>query len=223
VSRRKKAVFGLILLLGVVILIVRLTGCNGAPPRISQDDNIGAGAGEKTGAFPGTAAGARALLGEFLKPGADCAALTRELRPGKLDYVGVFKGDVAARMESALGAVLENAAKYRDQANGPQEIDLCLSRLGDEARIEIADRGVGIPSGEHARVFDSFYRATNVGARRGVGLGLHLVRRFAEAHGGRAEALPRDGGGTIVRISLPAISETAANAEDQHPGDRGRA
>ncbi len=134
---------------------------------------------------------------------------------------------IASVDETALESALVARARERRQSTAPRTANLTTSgspstRLGDEARIEVADRGIGIPARERERVFEGFYRASNAGTRRGAGLGLNLVRRFAEGHGGRAEALPRDGGGTIVRIFLPSRDETTADAEDLHPGDRRR-
>ncbi|MBL8756193.1 MAG: HAMP domain-containing histidine kinase [Planctomycetes bacterium] len=105
--------------------------------------------------------------------------------------------------ESAIVNLLENAAKYGPDGDAEHEVDLVLQRAGDRAVVEVRDRGRGIPNGEHERVFDGFYRASNSGEVRGAGLGLSLVRHFARAHGGDIRALPRDGGGTVMRLELP--------------------
>jgi signal transduction histidine kinase len=71
--------------------------------------------------------------------------------------------------------------------------------------VAIADRGMGIPEGEHAKVFDRFYQVG--GDRRhfgGVGLGLYIVRKLLDSQGGSVRALPRTGGGTCFEIVLPA-------------------
>ena len=71
------------------------------------------------------------------------------------------------------------------------------------------DRGRGIPDGERSVIFDSFYRASNAGEVRGAGLGLSLVRHFAQAHGGTVVAMAREGGGSIFRITVPTTPATA--------------
>ncbi|MCB9877309.1 MAG: HAMP domain-containing histidine kinase [Planctomycetes bacterium] len=109
-------------------------------------------------------------------------------------------------LESAILNLLENAAKYGPDAE-EHEVDLQLLRRAGEAVIEVRDRGRGIPDGEHQRVFEGFYRASNAGEVRGAGLGLGLVQHFARAHGGDIVALPRDGGGTIMRLTLPLGSK----------------
>lgn len=112
--------------------------------------------------------------------------------------------------ESAVVNLLENAAKYGIEGDDEHEIELELARRDDSAVIEVRDRGRGIPPAELARVFDGFYRASNAGEVRGAGLGLSLVRHFARAHGGEVEALPRDGGGTVMRLTLPLAPAPAA-------------
>ncbi len=105
--------------------------------------------------------------------------------------------------ESAVVNLLENAAKYAVDGEAEHEIELVLARDGDRAVLEVRDRGRGIPAAELDRVFDGFYRASNAGEVRGAGLGLSLVRHFAHAHGGEIHALPRAGGGTVMRLVLP--------------------
>jgi signal transduction histidine kinase len=69
----------------------------------------------------------------------------------------------------------------------------------------VLDRGPGVPEAERARVFEPFWRG---GDPRGAGsgLGLAIVAEIAAAHGGRALALDRPGGGAEFRIELPQIA-----------------
>ena len=113
-------------------------------------------------------------------------------------------------LEGAIVNLLENTTKYGREGEHEQEVELLLERRGDQAVIEVKDHGRGIPDGEHDRVFDGFYRATNSGEVRGAGLGLGIVQHFARAHGGDIVALPRDGGGTIMRMLLPVKRPSAS-------------
>jgi signal transduction histidine kinase len=100
----------------------------------------------------------------------------------------------------ALANLLDNAAKY----GGGAEV-LRVERRDDAVAFEVDDRGAGLGEGEEERVFQPFYRRTSPtsGEDRGsLGLGLALVRRIAEAHGGRAYALNREGGGARVGFEI---------------------
>jgi two-component system sensor histidine kinase KdpD len=109
-----------------------------------------------------------------------------------------------ALVEQALFNVLENAARF-SPANEAIVVD--ARRIGDDQlRIEVRDRGPGIPEDERRRVFDMFYSVSRGDRdRNGTGLGLAICRGMIGAHGGDVEALSNVGDGTIVRITLPLI------------------
>ena len=97
--------------------------------------------------------------------------------------------------------LLENSITY----SAPDTpIDLWVSRAGAFLEISIGDRGVGIPPDDLARVFDRFYRVPRSEGEIGTGLGLAICRGIAQAHGGSLQASCREGGGTIMTLSLPA-------------------
>ncbi len=73
---------------------------------------------------------------------------------------------------------------------------------GDSVRVWVADRGIGIPVGQHDVVFGDFQRAHP--GYQGTGLGLAICRRIVERHGGSIAAHPRGGGGTTMELTLPA-------------------
>jgi signal transduction histidine kinase len=78
-------------------------------------------------------------------------------------------------------------------------------------RVEVSDQGPGIPPGERERLFEPFFRGERAQERQvpGVGLGLHLVRRAAEAHGGRVEVRSADGQGSTFTLILPVQGDAA--------------
>jgi signal transduction histidine kinase len=67
----------------------------------------------------------------------------------------------------------------------------------------IEDRGIGISEEDQEHLFKAFHRGSNVGARQGTGLGLLLVKRCAELHGGKVEIKSRIAEGTRVTARLP--------------------
>ena len=113
------------------------------------------------------------------------------------------------RLAQVLGNLLNNAAKYTP-ASG--HISLRALRDGNEALIEVRDSGVGIPAESITTVFDMFTQVgQNMGrAQGGLGIGLSLVRRLAELHGGSATAAsPGAGLGSTFSVRLPLLQEEA--------------
>jgi two-component system, OmpR family, sensor histidine kinase KdpD len=109
-----------------------------------------------------------------------------------------------ALVEQALFNVLENAAKFSPPGE-PVDVDARL--VEGKLRIDVRDRGPGIPEEERARIFDMFYSVERGDrGRHGTGLGLTISQGMVGAHGGSVEALPgSDGRGTTIRITLPLI------------------
>ena len=96
--------------------------------------------------------------------------------------------------------VLENAVKYSPENS---LIEISADLLDGKARLQIADRGVGIPSEDLARVFDKFYRVQRPESVTGTGLGLSISKGIIDIHHGKIYASARDGGGTIITLELP--------------------
>ena len=126
-----------------------------------------------------------------------------------VDHPVFVHGD-ARRLHQTFGNLVANAIKFTP-ASG--RITLSLSRLKEDAMVEVIDTGVGIDPSELSRVFDPFWQADAASrlAREGLGLGLAIVRRLVELHGGSVEAKSTGlGRGTrmIVRLPLQAGLET---------------
>ena len=124
--------------------------------------------------------------------------------------------DVGARVdpvlfEQLLINLVENAAKHTPPGT---PIEIRVRSDGDEAIIEVSDRGPGLPPGPSERLFEKFVRGP--GARTaGAGLGLAVCRGIVLAHGGRIEAESREGGGAIFRVHVaagpPPVAEELAS------------
>jgi len=106
-----------------------------------------------------------------------------------------------ALIEQALFNILENAARFSPP---DQAVRVVVRREAGRLLVDVNDRGPGIPEDERALIFDMFYSVTR-GDRggQGTGLGLAICRGMIGAHGGSVEALPQNGGGTTMRVSLP--------------------
>jgi signal transduction histidine kinase len=83
------------------------------------------------------------------------------------------------------------------------------------AAVRVRDRGLGIPAAEMEHVFEHFFRAANVGAIGGTGLGLAGSRRIVEQHGGTLTAESQEGTGSTFTLRLPieSVAATAANGD----------
>ena len=114
-------------------------------------------------------------------------------------------GDSLA-LRQALQNLLANAAKYGAAGNQPVEISAraVSGAKGPEIEIRVTDHGPGIPVDEQKHVFDAFYRGRKAVQDQihGTGLGLHLVKKIVEAHGGTVslESVPGLGATFIVRL-----------------------
>ena len=120
----------------------------------------------------------------------------------RLAVRGTLRAD-AGRIEQAVLILVDNAAKYGPEG-GTVELDARV--LGDRLVIEVADRGPGIPLEQRSRVFERFYRVDGPARGRGtggVGLGLSIAAAIVGGHGGQIGAHDRDGGGTLMRVTLP--------------------
>ncbi len=102
-----------------------------------------------------------------------------------------------------------NAIKYG--ASGGW-IGISARASGREVQITIADKGIGIAAAEQANIFDPFYRTPDVIAAQiqGAGLGLSLVQRIVEAHGGRITVRSAPGTGSEFTVHLPSATEQPA-------------
>ncbi|ACK70451.1 multi-sensor signal transduction histidine kinase [Gloeothece citriformis PCC 7424] len=103
-----------------------------------------------------------------------------------------------------LSNLLSNALKYSSLGS---RVELSLYYKNEQVIFEISDQGIGIPAEAHPKLFDSFYRASNVGNIPGTGLGLHIVYKYVTLHGGTIDFSSKISVGTTFRVKIP-ISET---------------
>jgi two-component system sensor histidine kinase KdpD len=104
-------------------------------------------------------------------------------------------------MGQVLRNLVDNALKY---SPADSEVVIRARRTEGQIRIEVADRGIGIPPQDLEYIFDKFYRVQHPSNVTGTGLGLSICKGIVEAHGGRISAQNRPGGGTVVTVALPS-------------------
>ncbi len=107
------------------------------------------------------------------------------------------------RMRELTLSVLDNAIKFN---NFGGTVNVALSRHQDGITLAVTDNGPGITDEVKARIFDPFTQGEGSLDRRydGIGLGLPIVQRYAQLHGGEVELISKPGQGTTVLIHLPA-------------------
>ncbi|MEI6209449.1 MAG: ATP-binding protein [Desulfuromonadales bacterium] len=102
-----------------------------------------------------------------------------------------------------LENLLTNAFRFTP-AGG--RVTLSVSRQDDRLNIEVSDTGIGIPEEDQEKIFEAFYRSSNVEARRGLGLGLSIVRDALQELNGSITLTSRVGKGSAFRVELPVLS-----------------
>jgi two-component system, OmpR family, osmolarity sensor histidine kinase EnvZ len=108
----------------------------------------------------------------------------------------------ATAMSRLVGNLLDNALRY-----GKEPVEIMTKRTGPSIVLEIADRGPGIPADQVDRLKRPFTRGESARTdATGAGLGLAIVERIARMHGGSFDLTPREGGGTLARVTLPVAN-----------------
>jgi signal transduction histidine kinase len=108
--------------------------------------------------------------------------------------------------------VINNAVKYTPPGKRIW-VDLLIS--DGTALLVVEDEGIGIAPSELERVFDQFYRGSKTRDKfSGVGLGLYVSRFLARMHGGDLWAETRPQGGTVIKLSLPVLTDNLENPQE---------
>lgn len=111
-------------------------------------------------------------------------------------------------MRQVINNLLSNAVKYSPEG-GVIHFDLIEDEEREQIQLKIRDSGVGIPANELERLFDTFFRATNVGSITGTGLGLAIAKQAVELHGGTIHVQSQVNVGTTFTVAIP----TALNSD----------
>jgi signal transduction histidine kinase len=108
------------------------------------------------------------------------------------------------RLQQVFDNLIRNAIKYSPEGN---PVEVVIDGAGEHFRVEVRDRGIGIPSEDIPRLFGRFARASN--ARRakiaGTGIGLFIVKMIVERHGGSVDVVSTLGEGSTFGVVLPSF------------------
>ena len=126
---------------------------------------------------------------------------TAHLKVGALPHV---TGD-RSQLRSVMQNLIVNAAKFTDADRAP-DIAVSAVEVPGAHRIEVADRGPGVPDEHREHVFAPLARLDR--KVPGFGIGLATSQRIVQAHGGRIGVDPREGGGSVFWVELPTVPAT---------------
>jgi signal transduction histidine kinase len=149
-------------------------------------------------------AGALALHRERIDLGAAVARIVGPQADVTCDDGIVVDADVT-RLRQVVNNVVGNAVRHTPAG---ERVRVRVARAGGEAAVSVIDRGPGIPASDLERIFERFYRVDEARGRDrgGAGLGLAIVRRLVELHGGRVWAESVEGEGATFTFTLPLAS-----------------
>lgn len=153
---------------------------------------------------------------EAIRPRAEAGGLTLSIQfSSELPLVPLDR----TRIAQLMGNLLENAISHTPQGGS---VTVSAERIGDVARVTVADTGEGISADDLPQVFERFYRVDPSRARTtgGAGLGLTIVKQLVEAHGGVIRAESTQGKGSRFIFDLPLASPSQASQAGTR-GDKG--
>lgn len=149
----------------------------------------------------------------------DCAVdlkMDLEARGIEFDYLNYVESDVkiiadAEQLKRVINNIVSNSVKYMNKTE--KKIHLRVKDVGDFIQIELEDNGKGIGTKELPYIFERFYRtdASRNSATGGSGIGLSIVKKIIEEHGGKIWATSKEGTGTVLYFVIRKYQEVPVN------------
>jgi signal transduction histidine kinase len=123
------------------------------------------------------------------------ARIQTSVRPASLPLFGDYK-----LIFQAFSNIIGNAIKYSESK---YPIIVSAEKKELEILVTVSDKGIGIPSSDVSRLFDRYYRGSNVSGIIGTGIGLYLVKMVIDHHQGTIDVSSIEGAGTQITVRLP--------------------
>src|SRR4030095_2114425 len=158
-----------------------------------------------------------AVIGQAVEAVEDLCSRSEQMLTVRMPVEPVYLNADPTRVTQMVSNLLVNACKFSVE---PGEVELLVEREEMEAVIRVRDRGIGIAAENLPHVFDMFMQVDTSRTRSpsGLGIGLTLVKRLVELHGGTVRAESQGvGQGSEFIIRLPAVATVDAAATVQHP------
>ena len=154
-------------------------------------------------------------VAQYFKDCIEEVGLDMEARGIELGYFNYVDEDVvviadAEQTKRVINNIISNSIKYLDKKKGI--INIRIKDVGDFIQVEIEDNGKGIAAKDLPNIFDRFYRtdSSRNSSQGGSGIGLSIVRKIIEDHGGRIWATSKEGIGTEIHFVLRKYQEVIA-------------
>lgn len=158
-------------------------------------------------------------VGSYSRDCAEEVGLDMESRGIEFGYFNYVNDEVtviadAEQMKRVINNIIGNSVKYLDKERGM--INIRIKDVGDFVQVEIEDNGRGIASKDLPYIFDRFYRtdSSRNSSQGGSGIGLSIVRKIVEDHGGRIWATSKEGMGTEMHFVLRKYQEVLQHEQD---------
>lgn len=149
----------------------------------------------------------------------DCAeeiAMELDSRGTEFGYFNYVEGDQKIiadpeQLKRVINNIVSNSQKYMEREHGL--INLRIRDVGDFIQVELEDNGKGIAAKDLPNIFDRFYRtdASRNSSKGGSGIGLSIVKKIVEDHGGKIWATSREGTGTVMYFVIRKYQEVPIN------------
>lgn len=156
------------------------------------------------------------LVNDYFDDCAEDLAMELEARGIEFGYFNYVESDVkiiadVEQLKRVINNIVSNSEKYMDKEHG--KINLRVKDVGDFVQIELEDNGKGIGAKELPHIFDRFYRtdASRNSSKGGSGIGLSIVKKIVEEHGGKIWATSKEGTGTVMYFVIRKYQEVPVN------------